>query len=163
MIRLQPRHRWQTASRDSIRGFGTGLFTLCSKRRLPVFTDAELVAKCLLFLQEALGSNYCRADAYCFMPDHLHALVTGVNESADAWHAMVVFKRATGYWFWKSGYSVRWQDGFDVRLLEPDYSKEAAAAYVFNNPVVAGLARAWDEYPYSGSIPWYQWPGERPK
>jgi putative transposase len=122
-----------------------------------------VVAAHLGSLQEGLWKNYCRADAYCFMPDHLHVLVTGVVEAADAWHGIVVYKQMTGHWFWASGHSARWQDGFDVRFLEPGCAVEAAAAYVLNNPVAAGLVQAWDDYPHSGSIPWYQWPGERPR
>lgn len=132
------------------------------RRRARAFEDDVVVTHCLAHLRDALWKDYCRADAYCFMPDHLHVLATGITSESDAWHAMVTFKQATGYWFWRSGLKVRWQDGFDARFVEPNGSVEAAAAYVLNNPVVAGLASAWDDYPHSGSIPWHEWPGERP-
>jgi len=152
---------WRTAPRETVRGLGTALFTVCLAGRVKAFTEGALVAKFVRHLEEALWRHYCRADAYCFMPDHLHVLITGVSENADAWQAMVKFKQVTGAWFWRNRPSVRWQSGFDVRFLNHGESVEAAARYVHNNPVRAGLVESWDEYRYSGVIPWHDWPGLR--
>ena len=91
------------------------------------------------------------------MPDHLHVLVTGLVEQADAWLAMVAFKQQSGQWFWATGTDCRWQKTFVPRSLLPDRSLDAVAGYIMNNPVRAGLAMHWEEYPFSGRIEREHW------
>ena len=111
-----------------------------------------LVAVFRTELAAALRRRICCAPAYCFMPDHLHVLVQGCHENSDAWLAVVQFKRQTGMWLAENTDETRWQKGFHAKPIEPLDGIEGVALYVWNNPVRAGLAEAWHEYPYSGAI-----------
>ena len=144
--------RWTTCSRDDCRGPGTVLMTANLARPASIFRHRATVD----VFREALGAHIlrrgCEAPAYCFMPDHLHLASSGLRDQSDAWLAVVDFKRETGEWLRETGKGARWQSGFDVRLLCDPQAVEDACFYVWNNPVVAGLARAWQDYEFSGEI-----------
>jgi hypothetical protein len=46
--------------------------------------------------------------------------------------------------------SPHWQKGFFDHLLRSDESYSQKWEYVRENPVRAGLARSWEEWPYRG-------------
>jgi hypothetical protein len=55
-----------------------------------------------------------------------------------------------------------WQKGFYDHVLRDSESMQAAAWYVFENPVRAGLACCVEDWRYSGSFV-FAWPGfQRP-
>lgn len=89
--------------------------------------------------------------AYCFMPDHLHALLTAVTEEADFCACVRQFKQLTGFVF-KKEHGVRlWQPGYHERILRDAEATEAVVRYVLENPIRAGLATQIGEYPWAGS------------
>jgi hypothetical protein len=45
-----------------------------------------------------------------------------------------------------------WQKSFWDHFLRADEQVEAVVSYVLNNPVRAGLATHWREYPFAGSL-----------
>jgi putative transposase len=130
----------------------TVLLSLCLRRPSRLFEGGSVVGVFRDALAEHLQKRACEALAYCFMPDHLHLVVRGLRENADAWLAMVRFKRDTGEWMRAAGGTEHWQRGFDARFLHPFDDVEAACRYVLGNPVRAGLVEGWREYPYSGAI-----------
>jgi putative transposase len=85
------------------------------------------------------------------MPEHLHMLITGTNESSDTWRAITQFKQRTGYWLSKHT-KARWQKNFFDRILRRDDAFSQQVCYIVNNPVRRGLVEKWEDYPYTGSI-----------
>jgi putative transposase len=79
------------------------------------------------------------------MPDHLHALVSPFlrNAKVQSWSAQV--KRATTPCL---PMRVKWQHGCFDRLLRKDESLEAKWHYIRENPVRAGLAEKWEDWPW---------------
>jgi hypothetical protein len=78
------------------------------------------------------------------MPDHLHLLVQGSDESSLI-RFVQHFKQSTGYL-----HPGLWQRSFYDRVLRQEEDVQTAALYVWSNPVVAGLAEDAADYPFSG-------------
>ena len=91
--------------------------------------------------------------AYVLMPDHLHLFVAIDDHRIRlaAWMKSLKGKvstelRAAGY------IPPYWQKGFFDHVLRSGESYSEKWSYIRNNPVRAGLARSWKEWPYCGQI-----------
>jgi REP-associated tyrosine transposase len=91
--------------------------------------------------------------AYCAMPDHVHVIVRGSCETSDLRRCVKLMKQRIEY-VARSQFNIRhlWQQGYYERVLRSRHAVESAVKYVLENPVRAGLARAADEYPFSGTL-----------
>jgi putative transposase len=103
------------------------------------------------------------APVYCLMPDHAHILLAGLTEASDQRQAVSFLRRYTADMF--ADCHGEWQkQAYDHVLRDEERRLEAfraAANYIVENPVRAGLvpdARAWR---FSGSLvagwPWLDW------
>jgi REP element-mobilizing transposase RayT len=88
--------------------------------------------------------------AFVVMPDHVHLLVMGVADDANAVTFMQRFKQLTGFRFKKSHGFALWQHSFFDRVLRRDEDLLAVARYILGNPVRAGLVDSVDEWRYRG-------------
>jgi putative transposase len=127
--------------------------TLACHERTPWFRNAGLVAKCLEFLRWAADKHAVLVYAYCFMPDHLHLLVQGGNNTrvGDFVHD---FKQKGGYLVSQVTGRVLWQRSYYDHVLRTDEDLLASARYLAANPVRAGLAAQPGDYPHLGSFVW---------
>jgi REP element-mobilizing transposase RayT len=129
------------------------LVTVCCAQRREVFGRTETVrvgAECLKRIAERQAWNVMKV---CFMPDHVHVLLSPLREREQS---LSDFVRA-----WKSCVVLRlrgigvageiWQREFHDRLLRSDEKLEEKWEYVRQNPVRAGLCRIPEEYPFSGT------------
>jgi REP element-mobilizing transposase RayT len=72
-------------------------FTLCVARKAELFTDGKIVSAFVLLLAASAKKHRCVVPIYCFMPDHVHLLLSGQSKSSDAWAAVALFKQRTGF------------------------------------------------------------------
>ena len=87
--------------------------------------------------------------AYCFMPDHLHLVVCGQDNSPLA--AFVHhFKQLSGHRYKQEHDAQLWQISYYDHVLRGDEDLLAVASYIWDNPVRGGLVQDWSEYPFSG-------------
>jgi putative transposase len=103
-------------------------------------------------LGKAAEKNHCTVLIYCFMPDHLHVILQGLDDTADTWRTMVDFKQQTGFWFSRHRPQDAWQKDFYDHIIRADEDLGAQIRYVADNPVRWRLARIWSDYPYTGAI-----------
>jgi putative transposase len=89
--------------------------------------------------------------AYCFMPDHVHLLVEGCSDGADAIAFVHQAKQRSGYAFGRRGSDPLWQPSYYDRVLRHDDATIAVTRYIVENPVRGGLVVAPADYPFSGS------------
>ena len=124
---------------------------MCTFERRKRFTSAECV--CLVRDQLLTSAREQTAElvAYCFMPDHLHALVEGCSETSDLIRMASVFRRRSGLRCRRQSGSSLWQEGYYDRVLRDDESTYDVASYIIGNPVRAGLCQDVTAYAYSGS------------
>lgn len=123
---------------------------LGTRERAPIFRDIAFGEQCSALIDSAAERTSFRILAYCFMPDHVHALVLGSNESATLPTFVQRFKQLTGYAFKKKTDRRLWQQSFFDRVIRVDEDLLQVAEYIFTNPVQAGLVEAEAAYSLSG-------------
>ena len=113
--------------------------TICTHDRQPHFADPSAAALTLdQFLHTARVEGF-EILAYCFMPDHFHALVEGQVEEADLHRFVRLAKQRAGFRFSRARHQRLWQASFFDRTLRRERELDEVIAYVVNNPVRAGL------------------------
>jgi putative transposase len=124
---------------------------MCAFERNDYFRNpARAVQVCTQLLHTASDCDV-EVVAYCLMPDHLHALFTGLNEAADNRKCADRFRQLSSFHFERTFVSTLWQEGYFDRTLRDDESTLDVVAYIVFNPVRAGLCGQAIDYPYSGS------------
>jgi putative transposase len=131
--------------------FGYSL-SLVTRGRAPTFSDARVVQAVSDCLALSCGRYGFSLQAYCFMPDHLHLLVSGQDDSSltDFVHH---FKQLSGHRYRREHGAPLWQISYHDHVLRTDEDLLALARYIWDNPVRAGLAQHRSEYPFSGPRP----------
>ncbi len=128
------------------------VLTLCTSHRRPVFASADAFQAVERRLLESAQGQGFSAYAYCFMPDHLHLLLVAVRHDADLCGFTRRFKQTSAFDFKRRGASARlWQPGYHERVMRSNEASMSVARYILENPVRAGLTRAFQDYPFSGS------------
>ena len=88
------------------------------------------------------------------MPDHVHLLLEGLDDSSDPRLLLHYWKQRTAYAHRQTTATVLWQPSFHDRVLRSDQDLLAAAAYIVANPLRAGLVKDLHTYPFWGSSRW---------
>jgi putative transposase len=130
--------------------------TICTDRKKNIFVkNNQLIEKMIEFLDQTAKRQFFTVWVYCFMPDHLHILVEGINAYSDLKKFMKDFKQRTGYWYKHEESSTRnklWQPGYYEHVLRKEEDTNELLRYILNNPVRKGLVANYLDYRYSGSL-----------
>lgn len=125
--------------------------TICAFEKQNYFKDAEIINNLLFCLKQETDSFQFSIFAYCIMPNHLHLLLVG-DEDSNLVNFVKIFKQKTGYYF-KQKYKKRlWQKSFFDHVLRKKEDINDIAGYIFNNPVRKELVDDFRKYPYLGSF-----------
>ncbi len=124
--------------------------TLCTPSKRPVFAGNFDYAAAVEILSRVAGRFGFDVLVYCFMPDHLHLLLEG-TENTDLKEFMRVFKQMTSY-HCNNESGALWQRSYYDRILRRDEDSVTVARYILNNPVRRGLVEVVMGYPFSGSF-----------
>jgi REP element-mobilizing transposase RayT len=85
------------------------------------------------------------------MPDHVHLIVSGLNDDSDAKSFIGRAKQYSGFYFKRESGVHLWQRyGFE-HFIRDEMELALTIGYVIANPVRAGLVIHPSEYPYLGS------------
>jgi putative transposase len=126
-------------------------FITCTTHgRKTYFTSAENISLVLPYLTSTCSAKEFILYVYCFMPDHLHFLIAGDNNSVLT-DLVKSFKQQSGYHFKRSCGLTLWQKGYYEHVLRRDEALKDAGLYILNNPVRAGIVDDFKKYPYCGS------------
>jgi len=147
-----PTEKSHRLPRENYQGEVTTAFTLCVADKKSLFQDPAVVNDFVKILITALENSNCLAPVYCFMPDHLHIILTGTEPQADLWKTIVTFKQKTGHWLSRNMPTVRWQKDFYDHIIRTEKTIATQVRYVLDNPVRKGLVSSWQEYPHEGAI-----------
>jgi REP element-mobilizing transposase RayT len=77
-------------------GEKTVSFDACTWDRIKLFRTPEVVLPQVEFLRLAAAEFQCIVPIYCFMPDHMHAMLMGESKHSNALKAMAKFKSLSG-------------------------------------------------------------------
>lgn len=126
-------------------------FTPHSKYARRGLSRPQTVERMVEFLARAVELNDCVVPVYCFMPDHAHLMIKGLEESSDTLAAMTKFKTLSGTWLHGKRLP-KWQANFYDHVVRYGEDWRIQARYIAENPVRAGLASDWTRYPFTGAI-----------
>lgn len=138
------------ASLDYIGGWRYSL-TVCAWQRTQVFRDKRTVDLVWEQFRYTALHERCEITAYCFMPDHAHFLVAGVEEDSDFLRFVRLAKQRSGWRYRRAGFDPLWQEGYYERVLRSDEDSPGVARYILGNPLRAGLVDRVEDYPFWGS------------
>ena len=125
--------------------------TICTDRRGRYFTDSQIVEMAALQIHQSADREGFEILVCCFMPDHMHAVVTARVDAADFPRFARLAKQRSGFQFVRMRGRRLWQASYFDRTMRSDEDLAAVIRYIIENPVRAGLASAPAEYPYWGS------------
>ena len=89
--------------------------------------------------------------AYCFMPDHLHLVVRGLEDHSDGKAYIKSAKQLSAYYFKRAMRRRLWQRYGYEHVIRDDMELALTIRYLLANPVRAGLVNHPAEYPFLGS------------
>ena len=125
--------------------------TMCTFKRQEYFADPAIGQ----LVQTQLLSTAARWEvelvAYCFMPDHLHALLEGRTARANCRKCADVFRRRSGLDFRRREGTRLWKEGYFDRVLRNEEATVDVVGYIVLNPMKAGLCADPHNYLLSGS------------
>ncbi|HKQ88549.1 MAG TPA: transposase [Candidatus Acidoferrales bacterium] len=153
-------------------GRASHFITICCEERRPLLKNAARAIGLIEILQGKSTAHRFSVHAYCVMPDHIHMLVSGLEDRSDLLAFVKDFKREAQWQFppekkrkaptEKRAQTPRatvaatkpavWQKKFYDHILRQTDKMNAVAGYIWTNPVRAGLCVDPREYPYSGSL-----------
>ncbi|ODS59599.1 MAG: hypothetical protein ABS36_01340 [Acidobacteria bacterium SCN 69-37] len=125
--------------------------TCCTVSRRRTFVAADVVRTVETQMRRVCLGHGFHLPAYCFMPDHVHALVTSEATTVELGTLVRSLKQVTGYAHRRRTGERLWQTSFFDRTLRGDEDRIAVVRYIVANPVRAGLVDSPDDYPYWGS------------
>lgn len=159
-----PVRRQNRLDREVYQQPGTFFVTIGTHNRDRWFAHQEVARHCMDELKASSREHSFALIAYCFMPDHVHLLVSSEGD-ADLIRFVRDFKQRTGWWFRNRSHAgglkasptsttdrpSLWQRSFYDHILRDEEDLEKVTWYILENPVHAGLAASFDEYPYTWS------------
>jgi len=133
------------------KGIRVYFVTICTNDKQKVFTNRETVDEHIQILSECCEKEKFSVWAYCFMPDHIHLLLTA-NENSDLIKLVTAYKKLSGYEYKKTMGKNLWQKSFYDHILRKEEDIKQLVRYVLENPVRKKLVEDFKEYPFSGSL-----------
>ena len=138
--------------RSELPAFGVYHVTVRGVAKCDIFLDDDDRASFVRLMTKAVNTWRWRCHAYCLMRNHFHLIVEtqlvrlsrGCHQ-LNGVHAQRFNRRhkRVGHLF---------QDRFHARVIRDDEHLSDACAYVWNNPVRAGLCAEAHEWAWSGEI-----------
>jgi len=136
----------------SYKGCYRYFITICAHNKNSIFTEKNLTDDILRDLEKISDKHKFSVWVYCFMPDHLHLLVEGKNESSDLNKFISEFKQVTGFKYSKRSKEKLWQINYYEHVLRGDEDTKKVAYYIFDNPARKGLVEHFKDYHFQGSF-----------
>ena len=102
--------------REPYRGNVSAPFSLYIAGRKQASLSEVVVDMFVSFLRQIAEKREFRG-IYCFMPDHLHLILLGINEQSDILRAVEDFKQRSGYWLKHERPIFAWQKSFHDHLI----------------------------------------------
>ena len=133
-------------------GFHRYFLTICTRDRSRVFIEAAAVASVAAQLLRVADTERFSIISYCFMPDHVHALVEGIHDASDFTHFVRIFKQESAFHWRRTTGRILWHRSYFDRVLRDHADTMSVVRYILENPVRAGLVTQPQDYPYLGSM-----------
>jgi putative transposase len=124
--------------------------TIATFKKHNYFIDGSTVNLILPILSATSASNGFKIIVYCFMPDHLHLLIAGSDNSSLP-EFIKIFKQKSGYLYRKIQHRQLWQRSYYDHVLRKEENVGGIARYILHNPVRKDLVDDYKHYEFCGS------------
>ena len=124
--------------------------TINTADRKSAFSDASLASSVIDTLASTAADTGFELLAYCLMPNHLHMLASGLRDDSNLGRFLQRFKQLTGFYYKQATGQQLWHRSYYDHILRKEESAEDIAAYIWHNPVRAGLSVEAASYAFSG-------------
>jgi putative transposase len=129
-----------------------GIYHLTTRgvSRMAIVLDDHDRARWCGFAEGTIERFAWTCHAFCLMNNHFHLVVEAllVDVSAGMMHLNGRWARRFNERYLRTGHV--FEAPFEARVIADEEHYEAAARYVFNNPVRAGLCERAEDWPWSG-------------
>mgnify|MGYP001572776467 CR=1 FL=1 len=144
--------RLHRLTRESYRGMAMVHWSMTMEERAAGWLNALFHAQFRELLVHACMRYEFLCPVYCLMPDHLHFVGVGFAASSDQLLAVRFCRKYLNLLL----HPVRLQAQAYDHVMRPEERERGAfqriACYVLQNPVRGGLAKAAEEYVFSGAV-----------
>ena len=134
------------------RGRVVAAFTVCTRDNVRYFDHRPIIEVARSALEEAFVEAGGHVGVYVFMPEHMHLIVSGRDESSDLLILMKGFKQKTTFRVRQRGIEFAWQKDFYDHIIRANEDYGAQVRYLLRNPVRRGLCERWQDWPHRGVL-----------
>jgi putative transposase len=142
-------------SREHYRGYAMVHWSMTLEKRFDRWLDDVSHCRFREIVLHSIVRYRLLCPAYCLMPDHMHMMLLGVDQTSDQQLAVAFIRRFLNKLL-SARYDARLQrEPYDHVLREKDRERNAFSAtafYVLENPVREGLVKTASEWQYGGCI-----------
>ncbi len=114
-----------------------------------LFADDQDKLTFLDLLEKNREQTRIRILAYCLMGNHYHLVLQNLTGRMSEFFKQLNGQYGTYYRQRYGGKGYVFQDRYKSKLIQDDAYLMLAIAYVLNNPVKVGLARSYEQFPWS--------------
>jgi len=133
-------------------GTYTYFLTILTSDRQNYFKERCTVEPLIRLLKETSEKECFSVSVYCFMPDHLHLLVSGLEDQSNLQNFVKLYKQKSGFWFKQKTHLKLWHLSYYDHILRKVEALTNVAMYILNNPVRKGIVSDFKEYWFNGSF-----------
>jgi len=127
--------------------------TIGTQRSIPIFQRIKFGQACLKTLIKHAEKFTVPIFAYCFMPDHVHLLLSASKSRSIPSFVSGFKSLCTRIGRFNFGIDESfWQKRYYDHFLRQEEDIMVVVNYILNNPVRKGLVNNWREYPLCGSL-----------
>ena len=131
---------------------GTFFFTLVTHDRNAIFHDSSSIEVCLSIIKQTQKYHPFELVAFCFIPDHLHVLVTLPDGQKDYSTIIKEIKRKVTKdlrWEHNTPSLIVWQKRFWERTIRDEHDFKIHFDYIHYNPIKHGFVENLDDWKWS--------------
>jgi len=133
-------------------GMYTYFITILTAKRQNYFSETYIVEPLISLLREIAEKEHFSVTAFCFMPDHMHLLVSVLEEHSDLKNFIKQYKQKSGFWFRQKYRQNLWHLSYYDHVLRKVEALNDVAMYILHNPVRKGIVTDFKEYRFNGSF-----------
>ncbi|MFC1559624.1 transposase [Candidatus Margulisiibacteriota bacterium] len=152
-MKFQVTYKKRLRLRDfAYKGYYRYFVTICTINKKAILSDPVVIKQMIGFLRDLSKEHGFIVWAYCFMPDHLHLLLEGIDGNSDFLRFISMFKQKTGFWYKQRFALPLWQINYYEHVLRCEMDTKEVTRYIFENPVRRGIVECYLDYPFLGSF-----------
>ena len=127
------------------------LLTFCARPHEQPFISKDLVTQLVADIQVSGADTSFDLIAHCFMTDHVHLVIEGLNDASELGAFVSLAKQRCEHTARRRNIYPLWRRGYHDRILRQAEPTSIVVRYVLDNPRRACLKPHRHDYPFCGA------------